>query len=353
MTARDNYLKAVRFETPEYIPMQFYINESCWNNYPQEFLLEQIEKHPFLFPEAEVKKIKLPYTPEYRNVAQKDHPYVDDFGCLWETSEDGITGTVVKHPLDDWDKLSSYKAPDPEKVMGIGAINWEEEKKNIEKERSEGKLIRRGLRHGHTFLQLCDIRGYEDLLCDMVDEEPELFQLIEIIENFNMQLIKKYVDLKVDVMEYAEDLGMQVGPMISPEYFRKYIKPSYQRLMKPARDNGIIVHMHSDGDIRLLVDDLIEGGVGVINLQDQVNGVDWIAERFAGKVCIDLDIDRQFITAKGTPADIDELIKTEVSKIGRKEGGLSMVYGLYGGIPLENVVAVMDAMEKYAFYYEK
>ena len=123
--------------------------------------------------------------------------------------------------------------------------------------------------------------------------------------------------------------------------------------MQPARKNGILVHMHSDGDIRLLADDLIDGGVDILNLQDTVNGIDWIAEHFSGKVCIDLDIDRQFITVRGTPADIDGLIREEVSKIGRKEGGLSMVYGLYGGVPPENVKAVMDAMEKYAFYYEK
>lgn len=43
--------------------------------------------------------------------------------------------------------------------------------------------------------------------------------------------------------------------------------------------------------------DLIEGGVKVINLQDLVNGIDWIAGKFAGKVSIDLDIDRQQITA--------------------------------------------------------
>lgn len=28
-----------------------------------------------------------------------------------------------------------------------------------------------------------------------------------------------------------------------------------------------------------------------------------------------------------------------------------MIYGLYPGVPLENVEAVMDAMERYAFYY--
>lgn len=349
MTEKENYLSVVRFEKPEYIPMQFYINESCWHNYPQEFLLEQIDKHPFLF--RNFRKLELPYVPEYSNVARKDKPYTDDFGCLWKTSDDGITGTVIKHPLDEWDKFSEYKAPDPEKVMGIGTIDWEIEKENIRKLKLEGKLVRRGLRHGHTFLQLCDIRGYEELLCDMIDEEPKLLKLIELVENFNMQIIKRYVDLKVDVMEYAEDLGMQVGPMITLEHFRTYIKPSYQRLMQQAREEEIIVHMHSDGDIRLMVDDLIEGGVDVINMQDNVNGVDWIAERFSGKTCIDLDIDRQFITPRGTPEEIDELIKTEVAKIGCKEGGLTMVYGLYAGVPLENVKAVMDAMEKYAFYY--
>ena len=32
-------------------------------------------------------------------------------------------------------------------------------------------------------------------------------------------------------------------------------------------------------------------------------------------------------------------------------GGLCMIYGLYAGVPMENVKAVMDAMEKYAFYH--
>ena len=139
--------------------------------------------------------------------------------------------------------------------------------------------------------------------------------------------------------------------MLSPAHFRKYIKPSYTRLMQPARDAGIPIHMHSDGDIRSLVDDIVDSGVEIINLQDLVNGIDWIAERFRGKTCVELDIDRQKITPYGTPADIDALIREEVTKIATPEGGLCMIFGLYPGTPLENVKAVMDAMEKYATYY--
>ena len=152
-------------------------------------------------------------------------------------------------------------------------------------------------------------------------------------------------------MEYPEDLGMQVGPMLSPEMFRRYIKPAYQRIMQPARDAGIPIHMHSDGDIRTLADDIVGSGVEILNLQDLVNGIDWIADKFRGRVCVDLDIDRQKITPYGTPAQIDGLIREEGSKIATPEGGLTMVYGLYPGVPLENVKALMDAMEKYAFYY--
>ncbi len=82
-------------------------------------------------------------------------------------------------------------------------------------------------------------------------------------------------------------------------------------------------------------------------MQDLINGIDWIADRFAGKTCVDLDIDRQSITPFGTPQQVDDLVRTEVAKIGRREGGLMMTYGIYPGTPIANVKAMMDAMERY------
>ena len=347
MTPKENYLRAVRFEFPDYIPMIFAINAACWQSYPQDFLAEQMERHPMLFSKGSIPA--LPYTPYFPPVARKDEPYTDDFGCVWTTTTDGITGTVTGHPLADWSRFSKYHAPDPDHCSGIGPVDWDEVKESFS--RTPMDLHMAGLRHGHTFLQLCDLRGYENLLFDMTDEEPLLYDLIQLVEDFNMGIVRHWLDCGVDVMTYAEDLGMQVGPMLSPGQFRQYILPSYRRLMAPAKEKGIPIHMHSDGDIRALVDDLIDGGVEIINLQDLVNGVDWIRQRFAGKICIDLDIDRQSVTRFGTPQQVDELIKEEVSKLGSKSGGLTMIYGLYPGIPLENVQALMDAMEKYMGYF--
>lgn len=328
--------------------MEFHINPSCWNHYSHDALQELMVAHPLLFPGYQaVARVQ----PHFSPVQLKDHPHTDGWGCVWQTLEDGITGSVHQHPLADWSAFDSYQAPDPELSNGLVPIDWAEEAERLQKAKASGNLAMALLRHGHTFQQLVDIRGYENLMFDMIDEEPRLLRLIAMIENFNLALVHRYIELGADYIAYPEDLGMQVGPMLSPGHFRQYIKPSYQRIIQPARERGLIVHMHSDGDIKSLADDIIEGGVEALNLQDLVNGIDWIAEKFAGKVCIDLDIDRQSITPNGTPAQIDALIREEVEKLGSKEGGLTMIYGLYPGVPLENVRALMDAMERYAGYY--
>ncbi len=106
--------------------------------------------------------------------------------------------------------------------------------------------------------------------------------------------------------------------------------------------------MHSDGDIKLLADGLITDGVDVLNLQDLANGIDWIKNNLKGKVCIDLDVDRQRVVQFGTPKQVDELIRYEVESLSSKAGGLMMIFGLYPGLPEENIVALMDALEKYS-----
>lgn len=302
MSSRPNEVRAALFDKPDHIPMTFVVNDSCWMNYDQNQLCDLLESHPFLFPEF--KRPELPFVPNYSYVARKDEPYKDDFGCLWKTSMDGITGCVVEHPLADLDDLATYVWPDPEKCMGIGAVDWAAEQKRL-----------------------------------------------DALKAFNQGIVDHYLDIGVDQMSYAEDLGMQVGPMISPSLFKTYIKPSYQRIMKKAREKGALIHMHSDGDIRTLVDDLVDGGVQVINLQDKVNGVDWIASHFANRTCVELDIDRQETTLNGTPEDIDEMIREDVEKLSSPSGGLWMIYGLYPQIPIENAKAVMDTMTKYAYYW--
>ncbi len=349
MNNRENLLCAVRFDKPERIPIFFGISSGCWDYYPQEELQELMTAHPLLFPGFQKKPDGI--KPNYAPWRRAEQPYTDSWGCVWETAENGITGAVVKHSLSDWALFDGFPQPSPEIQNGWGAVNWEDIRSRVSKAPDIGRLPMGHLRHGHTFLTLTYIRGYENLMFDMYDEHPKLPALIDMIEVFNRGLVDRFIDAGVEWMGYPEDLGMQQGPMLSPDMFRKYIKPSYRRLVTPARDAGCVIHMHSDGDIRELMDDLIDVGIDAINLQDLVNGIDWIRENLKGRLCIDLDIDRQKITRFGTPGEIESHIRHIVKNLGCIDGGLMLKYGLYPGVPLENIKALMDAMEKYSQYF--
>jgi hypothetical protein len=344
----ENTLRAIRFERPNHIPMIFWINPACWHHYPKDALFELMSEHSILFPDFDSQDNVLIEPAPWE---QAGKPYQDTWGCVWETTDDGITGSVTKHPLIDWNLLQNFIPPDPAQTNGMAAISWPAIKDKILMAKEQGKFGVGSLEHGHAFMRLSYLRGYENLLLDMADGEKKLWQLIEIVEAFSLGIVQRYIDIGVAMMRYPEDLGMQLGPMLSPEQFRTYIKPVYEHLMEPARKAGCLVHMHSDGDIRALADDLIISGVDALNLQDLVNGIDWIVENLKGRLCIDLDIDRQQITRYGSPEQIDELICREVKMLGSTEGGLMMIYGLYPDVPLENAKAVADAMERYSTYY--
>ena len=44
-------------------------------------------------------------------------------------------------------------------------------------------------------------------------------------------------------------------------------------------------------------------------------------------------------------------VRNAVEKLGSREGGLMLKHGLFPGVPLENIRALMDAMEKYSQHF--
>ena len=342
MTYRENMLRVIRFEQPDHIPVSFHVNESVYSHYDPNAVEELLESHPII---AGKGRMRWDLVPKDKSAVDLSHTYYDEFGVEWKGDIDGIRGVIQKHPLEDFSKIRDYRFPE------VPKFDLGRDRELVRKAKENGAFTSAGLPHGHTFLRLTDLCGYENALCGMMDEDEDFISLMRRLEEYNFAFIDHYSKVGYDMISYPEDLGMQIGPMISPSLFVKYIKPSYQRLMKPARDSGAIIHMHSDGDIRTLADDLIDGGVDVLNIQDLVNGLGWIHDKFFGRYALELDIDRQKITVFGTPAEVEKLIREEVTTLSSPQGGLMLIYGWYAGTPLENVKALMDALEKYMYYW--
>jgi|LSQX01.1.fsa_nt_gb hypothetical protein len=349
LTERENYIRNARFQNPEWIPSYIHINNASWDQLRYD--LEEVAlRHPDFFPY--VKKGWRDYDNfNFGNAYTKGQPYKDSWGCIWESPVNGIEGVVRNAPLSNWEDFESYTVPDPDIHADRSIRNWDRERTNIERYKSDNKLTSVGLAHGFLFLRLQYLRGFENLMVDMYTDEPMLFQLIDKIDKHNLRIIERYLDMDVDIMEIPEDLGMQKSLIISPEMFRKWILPSYRKLFKPCKEKKTLIAFHSDGYIMEIANDLIEAGVDIINPQDLCNGIDNIAREIKGKACIRLDIDRQKIIPFGTRKEIYELIEEEVRKLGSPQGGLEFIAGIYPPTPPENVDALCEALRKLRRYW--
>lgn len=347
MTERENLLRNIKFGTPQWIPARIWVNLSSLIAFKGE-MESVMAKYPQFFGQFTPGQMDYSkYGDGTCNIIEED-----SWGYTWHYSMHGIEGCVTRHPLTEWEAFKTYKAPDSNLVYDRGGKrDWSAEFAQIEKAKARGEFIDRGLVHGFLFLRMQYLRGFENLLLDMADEEPLLDRLIETIDEHNLNIIKNYCRAGIDIMEVPEDLGAENSMIISKNMFRRYIKPSYKKITDICKQNKVLIGIHSDGYILDILDDLIDVGMDVINPQDLCNGIDNLARTLKGKVCIRLDIDRVKITPNGSRTEIFELIEEEVKTLGSKEGGLEFIYGVYPPTSPEKVSYVCEALEKYRTYW--
>ena len=347
MTERENFIRTITFNNPQWLHHDVVFSKAMWAVYKKD-LEDVVLRHPTVFRDYYQGKI------DYKNMEFSteqidDNFVVDAWGCKWHYPLRYMDGVVIEHPLEDIGELADF-VPPYSPVAELDEDGWKAEIEKVEAEKAAGKLVRGGTEHGFLFLRHTYLRGFENAMLDYVDPdcEEDLNRIYDMIIAYNMRLVDFHIKRGTDFMYFAEDLGTQTGTIMSPEIFKKWIKPAYAKLMQPCKKAGMFVGLHSDGKTLDILEDQIEAGVDVVNPQDLCNGIDELTRRIKGKACIQLDVDRQTILPYGTPRDIDDLIHEEIEKLGSPKGGLMLVCGLYPPTPVENVEALAKAIEKYS-----
>lgn len=274
---------------------------------------------------------------------EEKRQFIDAFGCRWDCAVDGLEGIVTGHPLSDWARLDDYKMPDPNEYGGPYSIDWAAEERRFAAMGSD-EVKKGGLPHGFLLLRAQYLRGFERLMMDIALREPCLDRLLYMLEEYHTAIVDRYLAMGADLITLPEDLGTQDRLLMGPPHFRRLIAPIYRRMAHLCHRAGAMTYLHSDGYILEIADDLIGCGFTIVNPQDLCNGIEGIRKAFKGRICIELDIDRQRILPFGTPAEIDELIETETGELGSPQGGLSFIAGIYPPTPPENVDALCRAL---------
>ncbi|MBI2940014.1 MAG: hypothetical protein HYY04_06200 [Chloroflexi bacterium] len=344
MNYRENYLRAVEFRYPEWIPCSVALSPVSWRTY-REDLEKLVLDHPRIFPRY--SRPDEDFYDEMPVVYREGEYYRDNWGCLWYNIQEGLEGQVVDHPLADWSALDTYRMPDPLTQTERGERDWGEIREDFEELRRDGHVVRGpGER---LFDRLYVLRGFENLMLDFAEDAPEISRLIAMLEDYEQRLIAESLRLGVDMVGFHTDIGTQRGLMISPLKFRRYVRPMFKRLFQTCRAAGAHVYLSSDGRLLDIVDDLVECGVSVHDPQLRANTLEGIVRAYRGKLCANVDLDRQgfpFMTA----AEIRQQVKEVIDAMAMPEGGLMVLAAVYGQeIPLRNIAAICEAFEDYCF----
>ena len=116
------------------------------------------------------------------------------------------------------------------------------------------------------FCRVCEMMGMEEAMVKMAIE-PAVFEaaldgVFATVYGYCERMLDACGD-DLDIFCLGDDFATQRGLMISPESWRRYLKPRLARLFAMAKRRGKPVWFHSCGDITSVLPDLIDIGVDV------------------------------------------------------------------------------------------
>jgi uroporphyrinogen decarboxylase len=108
--------------------------------------------------------------------------------------------------------------------------------------------------------------GMQGALVKMI-AEPAVFEAcVERVLAFSTSYVERFIQAvgpKLDILYLADDFASQRGLLMSPDLWRKMLKPRYAQLFALGKRAGLPIWFHACGDVSAVLPDLIDIGMDV------------------------------------------------------------------------------------------
>ena len=284
---------------------------------------------------------------------QPDGSYVDEFGVTRVPVEGAPYYDWVASPMTDefsMDAIRRLALPDPEDPGFIRGMR--DEALRIRQE-TDCALV---LHLDHIIVHATQyIRGFENWFLDLALQPDLMCSLMDKILDYRLVVTKRALDEVgdlVDAVSMSDDVADQRGPLVSPDMYRKYIKPRHKRFFDLIHAHtGAKLLFHSCGSVYRLLPDFIEIGVDFIN-PVQVSCRDMETDRLKREFGSELGfwgaVDSMHVLPNGTPDDVRAEVERRIRDLGPGGGYiLASVHNMQHDVPVENVVAMYDSAREF------
>ena len=282
-----------------------------------------------------------------------DHTVKSDWGVMYRRPEGWHQFDMVSHPLADATiaDLDQYSWPDVEDPARFAGLA--DQARNLH-ENSNYAVCAAAL-DTSIFDRAWELRGMQQFLEDLLVNPEFALALLEKVADLQYRrhiCFLREVGKYIDVVVIADDMGVQKGPLLRPQLYRKMIKPFHARYVQVIRQHtSAKILNHACGSIAELVDDYIEIGIDACNPM-QVSAANMspqnLKTRFGGRMAFWGGIDSQHVLPKGSPEDVRQTVRSTLDTMG-SDGGyvLGAVHNIQDDVPPANVWAMLDEAATY------
>ena len=204
-----------------------------------------------------------------------------------------------------------------------------------------------------------DLMGMEALYMKMYDAPDVIDAMLDRVVSFYVEANSRVFDVAADVMDIffiANDFGSQTGPLMSLECFQRFLLSPLKRLIDLGHRYNLLVQLHSCGGFEPLIPSMIEAGLdGLHAVQPCCRGMDLTAlkRNYGDRIVFNGAVDSQHVLIEGPSPEFVKEKTREALRIMAPGGGYvagASHDAILEETPLENVLAMFDAIEEYGVY---
>lgn len=285
--------------------------------------------------------------------------YHDEWGIKWAKPPSSLFMDPVGAPLSGdltVERLASHPWPDPDQKGRYEGLRQE-----AERLRDTGCAVLFSLYGLGVFDMALMIHGIEDTLMDMAANASVIEDLLDRILEFQMRMWTNTLEIlgdNVDVCLHSDDLGSQATSMMSPEMYRRLLKPRHARLfahIKKSARTDVKLLLHSCGSVRSLIPDLIDTGIDALN-PVQVGAARMDSKELKQEYGSELSfwgggIDTQGILSRGSVSQVKDEVKRRIDDLAPGGGFVfAAVHNIQPEVPPENIQAMWEAFQEHCSY---
>ena len=195
----------------------------------------------------------------------------------------------------------------------------------------------------------------DEFLVNLIRHRTEMEKMLDKLTEIHLSNLTPVLDAVspyVQIIQMGDDLGMQSGPMLSPELYRELFLPRHKKIYQTVKEKtDMFVFLHSCGAIADLIPYLIEAGVDIINpVQISCKGME--PERLKRDFGKDIvfwggGIDTQHVLPEKPVEKVREDTHRN-TELFMKDGGFvfSQVHNIQAGVPPENIIAMYEEVNQ-------